>query len=77
MERDGSSRVDVTIEVCQYLSERDHCKVDEMSEFEKKRFNVIKGKLDKANTASAGAATTESSVDVKNEDDFLNKKLRN
>ncbi|CCD67557.1 Apple domain-containing protein [Caenorhabditis elegans] len=76
MERDGSSRVDVTIEVCQYQSERDHCKIDEMSEFEKKRFNVIKGKLDKAANEN-GVTTTEAPTEVKNEDDFLNKKLLN
>ena len=45
-----------------------------MSEFEKKRFDVIKGKLDKANSH---IATTTAPTEVKNEDDFLNKKLRN
>lgn len=50
--------------------------LQEMSEFEKKRFNVIKGKLDKAANEN-GVTTTEAPTEVKNEDDFLNKKLLN
>ncbi|CAI5454339.1 unnamed protein product [Caenorhabditis angaria] len=75
MERDGNARVDVTIEVCQYQTERDHCKIDEMNEFEKKRFNVIKGKLDKANSNAKPNPSNE--IDIKPDDDFSKNKLRN
>ncbi|WKY16301.1 hypothetical protein Q1695_001183 [Nippostrongylus brasiliensis] len=45
MERDGTSRVDVALEVCQYQTEREHCNVEKMSEIEKRRFNIIQQKL--------------------------------
>ncbi|RCN24866.1 hypothetical protein ANCCAN_29428, partial [Ancylostoma caninum] len=36
MERDGVSRIDVTLEVCQYQTEREHCIEDKMTEIERK-----------------------------------------
>ncbi|KAK6055871.1 hypothetical protein COOONC_06623 [Cooperia oncophora] len=47
MERDGSSRVEVTLEVCQYQTERDHCNAEKMSDAELRRFNVIQQKLER------------------------------
>ncbi|XGW35180.1 hypothetical protein V3C99_018868 [Haemonchus contortus] len=47
MERDGISRIDVTLEVCQYQTEREHCNVEKMNDAEKRRFNVIQQKLAK------------------------------
>ncbi|CAB3399835.1 unnamed protein product [Caenorhabditis bovis] len=71
MERDGSSRVDVTVEVCQYTTEREHCKIEDMNEVEKKRFRVIQSKLDKS--LKAAANTTPSTVEQKPDSEFLNK----
>ncbi|KAL6724964.1 hypothetical protein Aduo_019798 [Ancylostoma duodenale] len=45
MERDGVSRIDVTLEVCQYQTEREHCIEDKMTEIERKRFSIIQQKL--------------------------------
>ncbi|VDO94422.1 unnamed protein product [Heligmosomoides polygyrus] len=43
MERDGTSRVDVALEICQYHTEREHC--NKMNDSEKRRFNVVQQKL--------------------------------
>ncbi|PAV77902.1 hypothetical protein WR25_13997 [Diploscapter pachys] len=47
MNRDGDSRVDVSLEVCQYTVERDHCDVDRMDEASKRRFNLVNAKLER------------------------------
>uniref|UniRef100_A0A1I7XFJ9 Secreted protein n=1 Tax=Heterorhabditis bacteriophora TaxID=37862 RepID=A0A1I7XFJ9_HETBA len=46
MERDGTARVDVSLEVCQYQTEREHCNVEKMNENEKRRFSLIQLKLE-------------------------------
>ncbi|VDM74336.1 unnamed protein product [Strongylus vulgaris] len=59
MERDGSSRVDVALEVCQYQTEREHCTVDKMNEIEKKRFNIIQQKLEHSDIKQVLQKTNE------------------
>ncbi|KHJ99510.1 hypothetical protein OESDEN_00491 [Oesophagostomum dentatum] len=49
MDRDGTSRVDVALEICQYLTEREHCTVDRMDENERKRFGIIQQKMETNN----------------------------
>ncbi|CAD6188810.1 unnamed protein product [Caenorhabditis auriculariae] len=68
MDRDGSSRVDVALEICQYQSERDHCNVEQMTDIEKRRFSIIQSKLQKVENLSS---TTSPDIKSSDEDDLV------
>ncbi|KAK6759491.1 hypothetical protein RB195_021214 [Necator americanus] len=68
MERDGVSRIDVTLEVCQYQTEREHCTVDKMTEIERKRFNILQLKLQHSEASKPVAQKTVETVKTTSED---------
>ncbi|CAJ0933555.1 unnamed protein product, partial [Mesorhabditis belari] len=47
MERDGDSRVDARIEVCQYQKEMDSCQAEKLEEAEQHRLNLLKLRLER------------------------------
>ncbi|KJH46907.1 hypothetical protein DICVIV_06987 [Dictyocaulus viviparus] len=68
MERDGKSRVDVTLEVCQYRTEREHCNLERMTEEERQSFESITQKLHRSEeirTVQKSGDTLKTSSDDK------------
>ncbi|CAI4230119.1 unnamed protein product [Auanema sp. JU1783] len=63
LERDGTARVDVQLEVCQYQDELTHCIVDKMTEAEKRRYSFVKQRLDNSKSPANVVSTIQKTGD--------------